>query len=335
MNNNIQWDEINSNTIIISNPKNIYHFTNVKCSLGYAIITKKETILFVDSRYIEMAQKTFLKGKVILLKNITTLIPFLDHTNSISIESDFVTLDSYNNFKKLNKEIIHVNGQKLREIKTQEEINNLNKAIKITKQVMEWASKQLKENITEKEIAWKIFCKLKKLGSEELDYPIIASFGVNTSLPHAEPSNKKLKDKENVMFDFGAVINGYTADITRNYFFGKVNKEIVKIKQIVKKAQQKAIESIKPGILSSSIDKICRDIIKKEGYEKEFTHSTGHGLGRDVHELPNVNILSKTILKPGHVITVEPGIYIPNLGGIRIEDDILVTEKGYRILGED
>ncbi len=322
-------------TILISNPKNIRHFTNLKCSFGFLLIKEEEEkILFVDSRYIEMAKKVFKEGKVILMKNILTIEKYIENIKTIFIESDFVTINQEKQFKKLNKEINYINGQKLRKIKTKENIRNLNKAIKITKKVMDWAFQNLYLGITEKEIANKIVYQLKKLGSEELDYPPIVSFGKNTSLPHAEPMKNKLKNNQNIMFDFGAVINGFTADITRNYFFGKVDKEIIKIEKIVKEAQIKTIQKIKPGIKCANLDKICRKYIKEKGYEKYFQHATGHGLGRDVHEFPIISSNSNETLEEGNVITIEPGIYIPNLGGIRIEDDILVTKDGFKILGK-
>lgn len=332
--NNINFKKLKLDAILITNPKNIRHFTGLKISFGFVVLTSKKTTLFVDGRYIEIAKKNFKNGEVILYKNQKSIKQFLSKFKKLGYEEDFVTIKFKKLFEKWNSNLVAINGQELRIVKDKEAIKSLKKAIKITKKVMKWAaSNLLKVGITEKEISRHIVFKLKELGSEDLEYqPIIAS-GPNSSLPHASPSNRKIQEGETIMFDFGAVINGYTADITRNYSIGKLKEiEIIKIKKIVKKSQMAGIKAIKPGITGKEIDAICRKVITNEGYEKKFIHSTGHGLGRDVHELPFLNKDSNIPLKKGYVITIEPGIYLENVGGIRIEDDILVTKNSYEIL---
>ena len=328
----IDWKQINAEALLITNPKNIRHFTNLNASLAFLLIKKDSRTLFTDSRYFEVAKEVY-DGEVKLFKNMEQLEKEIKGIESLAIESDFITINQVKIYKKMIKNLVYINGQKLRMIKQKDEIDNLREAIKITKDVMEWASKKLKPGLTEKELSIMVVSELKRRGSEDLDYQPIIAGGENSSKPHAKPSERKFKNGDTVMFDFAAVINGYTADLTRNYSIGKItNKEIIKIKEIVKKSQMAGIKAVKPGIIGSEIDKICREIIEKEGYGSMFGHGTGHGLGRDVHEFPNVGPSSDIKFVEGNVITVEPGIYLPGIGGIRIEDDILVTKDGFEIL---
>ena len=332
--NNINFEKLGVEAILITNPKNIRHFTGLKISFGFVVLSYKKTTLFVDGRYIEIARKKFKTGEIILYKDQKTIKSFLSKFKKLGYESDFVTVKFKKLFEKWNSNLVEIDGQELRIFKDKEAIESLKKAVKITKKVMKWVFLNLlKPGISEKEISRNIVFKLKELGSEDLDYQPIVASGPNSSLPHANPSDRKIQKGETIMFDFGAVINGYTADITRNYSIGKLkNSEIIKIKKIVKKSQMAGIKAIKPGITGKEIDAICRKIIIDEGYGDNFKHSTGHGLGRDVHELPLISKNSKTPLKKNYVITIEPGIYLESIGGIRIEDNILVTENSYEIL---
>ncbi len=330
---NIDWKKLGVEAILITNPKNIRHFTNLNVSFGFVIITPKTKTLLVDGRYYEVAKNSFKTGKTILYKGDKTIKPLLKDFKKLGYEADFVTVKFKNIFEKWNKNLVEINGQELRIIKDDFAIKSLKKAIKITEKVMKWAAKKCVPGITEKEVARHIVFKLKEMGSEDLDYQPIVASGPNSSLPHAHPSDRKMEKGETVMFDFAAVINGYTADITRNYAVGKLKDlEIIKIKKIVKKSQMAGIKKIKPGVTGAEIDAICRKVIVDAGYGDKFIHSTGHGLGRDVHELPYVSKKSKTPFKKGNVITIEPGIYLEGRGGIRIEDDVLVTKKSYKIL---
>ena len=330
--NKIDWRKVKADAIIINNPKNVRHFTNLNASLAYVIIDKKKPTLFADSRYFEVANEVF-DGEVVLFKKINQIKDALSRYKTVAFEKDFVTVSQYETFSKLHKNLVGIIGSELRMVKDEAAIKSLIKAVSITKKVMLWASKEMKVGMTETELARKVKYKLSELGSEKLDYEPIIGSGPNSSKPHHKPMNRKFKNGDTVMFDFAAVIDGYTADITRNYYVGsKKNDEIEKIRKIVSKSQKEGIKAVKPGMTGSQIDKICRDIIVKAGYGKNFGHGTGHGLGRDVHELPNVSPFAKTKFKEGHVITIEPAIYIPGLGGIRIEDDILVTKDGYKIL---
>ncbi|MCK5807043.1 MAG: aminopeptidase P family protein [Mycoplasmataceae bacterium] len=329
---NINWEKAGYQAILITNPKNIRHLTNLNASFGFVVITKEKTVLFADSRYILEAKRVYKNGEVILFKGMKQIEEYLQPFETVAIEYDFVPVAQKKAYRKIIKNITGINGQELRIIKSESDIASMKKAVNITKEVMQWASEQLKEGITEREISRMVVFKLNELGSEDLDYQPIVAFGENSAKPHAKPSMKKLEKGQTIMFDFAAVIDGFTADLTRNYSFGEVDEEIKKIDALVRKAQLAGIAAVKPGVTGADIDKICRDIIKEAGYGENFGHGTGHGLGRDVHELPNVGPASDIVFEPGHILTVEPGIYIEGKGGIRWEDDILVTKDGHEVL---
>ncbi|SYV97839.1 Xaa-Pro aminopeptidase [Mycoplasmopsis edwardii] len=175
---------------------------------------------------------------------------------------------------------------------------------------------------------------LKKHGGDKEGFDEIIASAASSAEPHHHPTDKLIEDNNLLKVDFGAKYKGYTADITRTFFIGdeaKANPKAKEILQIVKEAAALGRKAVRPGVKTSDIDRICRDYIASKGYAEYFTHSTGHGLGIDVHELPSVSSRAETVLEPGMIITVEPGIYIEGLGGARIEDDVLVTENGYYV----
>jgi Xaa-Pro aminopeptidase len=190
----------------------------------------------------------------------------------------------------------------------------------------------LKEGMSETEVALELEFFMRRNGAECLSFDTIAVSGVRSSLPHGEPSDKKIEAGDFLTMDFGCKYLGYCSDMTRTVAIGKVTDEMKKVYGIVQRAQQTALEAINPGKKASDIDKTARDIIKYEGYGNCFGHGTGHGVGLEIHEAPTANPTGETVLKPGMSVTVEPGIYLPGRFGVRIEDLALVTETGYEVL---
>lgn len=207
-------------------------------------------------------------------------------------------------------------------------------AQKINDEVYRAVLRYLKPSITDFQVANEIKRLIHKFGGDkDLSFPTLVCSGVRTALFHGPTSRtKKLKNGEVVYLDFGAKYKGFCSDMTRTVFLGKPNKKLEEIYKHVLKIQEIQIKMIKPGVAVNLIDKAGRDYLKKIGLEKNFVHSTGHGVGKKVHELPKVSVKSKTKLKAGQVITIEPGVYIPKLGGVRIEDMILVTPTGHKNL---
>lgn len=246
---------------------------------------------------------------------------------------------SHFNFMRMNSflkdiEIIDADDLllKSRIIKSSMEIRHLRKGAEIVDKGVWKGIESIKENMSEKRVAYISECYMKEVGADKVyDYLIVAS-GERSALPHGRASDKIIMRNEGVTLDFVASYNGYYGDETRTVFLGNPNSELKKIYEIVLTAQGEAIEHVEEGLSAKDIDHIARDVIEKAGYGKYYIHSTGHGLGLEVHEKPTISMKDETILKKGMVITVEPGIYIPGLGGVRIEDDILITSGGHEVL---
>ena len=188
------------------------------------------------------------------------------------------------------------------------------------------------EKTTEKQVAAKLEFYMKDEGGEGLSFETIAASGTNGAKPHAVPEDKLLKNGELLTLDFGCVYKGYCSDMTRTIAIGKVSDELKKIYEIVKNAQETALKGIRPGMTGKEIDSLAREAIRKEGYAKYFGHSLGHSVGLKIHEKPGFSQREKTVIKEGMVVSVEPGIYVENLGGVRIEDLVVITKKGIRNL---
>jgi Xaa-Pro aminopeptidase len=197
---------------------------------------------------------------------------------------------------------------------------------------MNEAAKEIKGGVSEKELAARIDFLLMRNGADRPAFETIAASGPNASMPHARPTSKKIRVSEPLILDFGARFNGYNSDLTRTYFVGKISVYFRLIYNIVRTAQAKAIEKVKPGTKISQVDLAARSYITEKGFGKYFGHGTGHSIGLEVHELPSINSKNHHLLKEGMVFTVEPAIYIPGWGGVRTEDVVVVTSKGYKVL---
>jgi len=217
----------------------------------------------------------------------------------------------------------------MRRIKNEDEITYMQEAARIAECALSSTIMAIKPGVTEKEIAARLVGRLLQEGSDpELPFFPIVSFGENAANPHATPSNRTLNAGDIILIDWGASHQGYFSDITRVFAMGDLHPEIDQIAKFVENANATARAAVKPGIPASVIDQAARQVIKDAGYGEYFFHRTGHGLGREAHEEPNISQYDHTILEPGMTFTIEPGIYLPKRGGVRIEDDIVVTENG-------
>lgn len=333
------FQEKKIDAIISNTPQTRKWYSGIDTSDGWLIIEPKNATLFVDGRYISYAKNNAKNVQVELLTK-DSLSKWIEAKNfkKVGIESDFITVDEKNKIKKMTKldetKLISVNSQKFRIIKTKEEIDKIQRAIDISLEAFEKVQLFLVEGITEKEIQDKLEYIMVRKGAEKEAFDSIVAFGESTAEPHHHSSTtKKLQKGDMVTIDFGAKFDGYCADITRTFIFeDQGNEKYKEILSIVEEAAFLGISAVRPGMKTSDIDAICRSFIASKGYSNFFLHSTGHGLGLDVHELPYVSTTSDTILEEGMIITIEPGIYIEGIGGARIEDDVLVTKDGAKVL---
>jgi len=327
------------NFFIVTNIRNCCYLTGFTGSEGVVLITPTLVYLIVDFRYFEQAQEETKHVKILKREGALYLL-LADilkkyKNEKIGFESDSITFKQHKEVKKSlpqNRLVPTLNVvEELRAIKYGEEIASIEKAARISDEVFKHICDFIKHGRSEINVAAEIEHVAKRKWSSCVGFDTIVLSGERTSLPHGAPSQDLLKNGI-VLLDFGCVFSGYNSDITRTIFLGKATVKQKEIYNIVLEAQKIAIQSIRPGIKASCIDKAARDYIADKGYGEYFGHSTGHGVGLDVHELPAISGKSEDMLQPGMVFTIEPGIYIPEWGGIRIEDMVQVTDDGCRVI---
>ncbi|GEK92164.1 M24 family metallopeptidase [Alkalibacterium kapii] len=250
----------------------------------------------------------------------------------IGIDEDFLTVSRYHALKDIFSSAAFVNMtsliQELRVIKQPAEIDRMKEAGELADKALSIGMSALKEGITEEEVVALIEFEIKKYGVKEMSFPTMVLFGDHAASPHGTPGNRQLKPNEWILFDLGVVYNGYTSDMTRTIVYGKADEETKKIYTVVKEAQEKAQALVSPGVSALEIDRAARAHIENAGYGEYFTHRLGHGLGKSVHEYPDIAPGSEVLIKENMCFSIEPGIYIENYFGVRIEDCIYVTESG-------
>lgn len=308
---------------------------------GMILVSPNSSIFLTDFRYQEQAKQQVrdLKVKIVprdLLVGLPSLPLLQAQRIKIGFESEHLSCKTYRRLKVLLPDCLLVPMEKTVESltvkKDQNEIEKIKKAAKITDLVFSEILSFIQPGMSERDVSAEIEYRMKGFGSSSPYFEIIVASGKRSALPHGVASSKKIQKGDWVTMDFGAVVDGYTADLTRTIVMGKANKRQKEVYDIVQRAQSHAISKAKAGIKACDLDKTARDVIKKAGYGKYFGHGLGHGIGLLIHDNPAINPTSQQLLEPGMVITIEPGIYIPNWGGVRIEDDVLITQKGYEVL---
>ena len=326
---------------IIQNPVNRFYLSGFRSSAGMIVLTENKAVLLVDFRYFEKAKKTVQNMEVVLANNFYANAKEMLETENIKKilpETDFINLDSFERMKKAfegievsNDNSLSQTISSLRQIKSAEETKCIKKSQGITDNAFAHILNFIKAGVTEREIALELEFFMRKTGSEGVAFDTIAVSGKNSSLPHGVPTEKPLENGDFLTMDFGAVYNGYCSDMTRTVAVGYVTDEQQKVYDTVLKAQLSALKEIGPNKVCKEIDKIARDIINKE-FEGCFGHGLGHSVGLEIHENPALNTRDETLLKAGVIMTVEPGIYIPDKFGVRIEDMVLITDTSYENL---
>ena len=322
---------------VISSDINRRYFTGMKSSAGTLLVFRDAAYLIVDFRYIEKAQKTVTDCDVILQGRLyEQLLELMKKhgAKTAAIESDTVTVSQLADMKKRLADVEIISDDRLstviknmRIIKTADEIEKIKAAQLIAEKAFDEVLNFIKPGVTEKEIALTLDFYMLRNGAEALSFDTIALSGKNTSLPHGVPSDKKVCGGEFVLMDYGAVVDGYHSDMTRTVCVGSPSEKMTEIYNIVLKAQEESLNGAKSGMEAKQLDKIARDIIASAGYGENFGHSLGHGVGMEIHEAPNASPSSDGILRENMVVTVEPGIYIPDEFGVRIEDFIVIKHE--------
>jgi len=328
--------------VLISSVSNIIYLTGYSGFSkeereAFLFITKNQQYILTDARYTEDIKKLIPDFTLIEISSKLPAIEALKKLGAkykikkLGIEENDLKANEYKTLKKCFEEMINFSGvRNLRVIKSENEISKIEKACQLGDKAFDFILEKIKLGVLEKEIANEIEFFIKKNGGDISFSPIVA-FGKNSAVPHHVPTDLKLAQNSIVLLDFGVKLNNYCSDMTRTVIFGKPSFEQKKIYETALKSQQKSIDLLGINRNASEIDKVARDYIISKGYPT-IPHSLGHGIGIDVHELLHISPNSKDILKDGMVFSIEPGIYLPNFGGVRIEDLVVLEKKGIRLL---
>jgi Xaa-Pro aminopeptidase len=325
--------------MFISQPDNRYYLSGFDGSAGYLLITPKDTLLATDFRYLE--QVKIQSPEYVLFRitgGVSEWFPKLTGEagiKTLGFESGDITHAMYRQLAEALKnsglpiQLIPVEGlvESLRTVKDTEEIGLIKQAVEITDRAFEYIEGTIKPGMTELEVAWQLERFQRENGSQSMPFEIIVASGPNSALPHAKPTEKQIQSGEPIVIDMGARVGHYCSDFTRTLCLGEPDDTYKKVYDTVLGAQLAAIALIKKGITGKEADGFARTVIEEAGYGEEFGHSLGHGTGLAAHENPRVGPNSEDILSDGMVFSVEPGIYLPGWGGIRIED-LAVIENG-------
>lgn len=335
-------NESDYESLIIRSSANIEWLSNFSGSNAWLFVDRKENYLATDSRYTTQAEQEAKNWKVSIGKrhgvsNIIEIINASAAQNIALLEND-ISLKEYNHLIKhlsSDKKITVIEEKddlliKLRATKSLDEINKIEQSAILASDVVEFGVSQIQAGISEIELVHKIESYAKKQGAQKMSFDTIVASGARAAMPHAKPQNEEIKDNSMVLIDLGVYLDGYASDITRTKWIGQKNEKFERIYSIVKLAQEMASERCEAGMRGKDVHEIAETVFSEANIAELFIHGLGHGVGKEIHELPYLDKNSENILIPGSVITIEPGIYIPGWGGIRIEDMFQVTDTKLR-----
>jgi Xaa-Pro aminopeptidase len=349
-------DKIDCDCLLISSAENRRYLSGFTAreallfeSCGYLLISRYSSWLLTDFRYRDWAQQEVSHLEIRLYpQGLTKLLPELLQKigcRKIGFESQYLSFNQYQRLSQAGQEAgLEITWQpqeslleQLREIKDQGEIAIIRQALALTEKVLAQVATQLAPGQTEQEVARLLEHSFMEAGAEGLSFPTIVASGPNSARPHHHPGERVIRANEPIIIDLGARLQGYCADMTRTFYLGEPEARFKEIYGLVRQAQKTAEEGIRAGILSDAADGLAREVITTAGFGEYFGHSLGHGVGLAVHEGPTLSPIKEksSLLQAGMVVTVEPGIYLPEWGGVRLEDMILIQAEGAEVLNGD
>jgi Xaa-Pro aminopeptidase len=330
----------NIDALLIVNDSNIRYLTRFPASESWLLVTKTKAFYITDSRYVLEASQA-LKGISVKQYRHMPCATLGDLCKQYKIKrlgfderhTSFALWKKLKEFCPRNRKLVPATGlvESIREIKDEDEITQIRNCLKLHFKALDFIKKVVRSGLNERQIAFKLECFVKSYGAEFSFPPIIAS-GPNSCHPHARVTDRVIRNNDNVLLDFGIDLNGYKSDLTRNFFLGRIAPRVKQVFNALTLAQREAISLMKPGLPCSQVDAQARKVLRKFGLAKYFGHSLGHGVGLDIHEMPRLSSQSASILEAGMIVTVEPGVYIPDQFGIRVEDMVLITKEGCEVL---
>lgn len=318
--------------VVIKNRNTIRYLTGFTGDAGLFYLDKNQGVLVTDGRFTEQATAQVKPFQVLEYKGSiwTELANLAKSSQRIGFDGDRFSYDEYKRFSECvpGKELVSVDLNGIRIVKEKQELENLVAAAKIGDEAFLKLLPEIHKGMTEKTLAAQLEYYMKCLGSEKTSFDTIVASGPRSALPHGMPTDRVLETGDFVTFDFGAMYNGYHSDMTRTVVVGKATDWHKEIYSAVEDAQRFGVQTAKVGMTGAELDALVRKEIANRGFEKYFIHGTGHGVGLEIHELPNINRIGNTKLEEGMVFSVEPGIYIPAKGGVRIEDTVILNRDG-------
>ncbi|MBN1511480.1 MAG: aminopeptidase P family protein [Phycisphaerae bacterium] len=325
---------------LLSNRADHYYLAGFSGEDSALLVTRSQVWVISDGRFEEAIRKECPWAKVTLRKGMLPAeigaVCRKLRLRSLAVQSDHLTLDDHAAIRKAVRPARLVNApplvNEMRLRKDKAELKVMDQAIRVAEEAFQAMRRSIRIGQTEIELAARLEYEMARRGSTSPAFPSIVAEGANGALPHAVPGKRKVRKGSAILFDWGATVGFYRSDLTRMVFVGTIPPKFRKIYGIVLEAQEKAIRAVRPGERMCDVDAVARNHIAGTGYGRQFGHGLGHGLGLDVHEAPSLSWRSDQKLEPGMVVTVEPGIYLPGTGGVRIEDDVLVTPTGCRVL---
>ncbi|EOB3455648.1 M24 family metallopeptidase [Enterococcus hirae] len=334
-----KMQEENLDSFLITSPYNLRYLTNFTGTTGLAVITLEKAFFITDFRYTEQAAAQAQGFEIIknvgpIFEEVADLVQ-KEGLRELGFEETTVSFLEYSVLEEIiDAQLIPISGmiEELREIKDEEEIAIIEKACSIADLAYDHILKMIQPGMTEIEVANQLDFYMRSLGASGVSFETIVASGLRSAMPHGVASKKIIEQGDLITIDFGCYYEGYVSDMTRTFAIGDPGEQLKEIYQIVLEAQLAVLEVAKPGITGKQLDAVARDYITKHGYGEAFGHSTGHGIGLEIHEGPNVSVRAEKQFVPGNIITDEPGIYLPGIGGVRIEDDLLITSDGNRVL---
>jgi len=321
--------------LLITNPYNRSYMTQFTGTAGVAVVSADDAVFITDFRYTEQAEKEIEGYRIVqhsttMVEEVAAQIKSMN-VKTLGFEKDDMAYGLYEQYnKEIEADLKPVTGlvEKLRMVKTSAEIDILQKAAKIADDAFKHIVTYIRPGLTELDVSNELEFFMRKQGATSSSFSIIVASGLRSALPHGVATDKVIESGDFITLDYGALYEGYISDITRTIAVGEPSEKLKEIYAVVLEAQELAVKGIKPGMTGIEADAIARDHITSKGYGEAFGHSTGHGIGMEVHEAPSLSSRSEVVLEPNMVVTVEPGIYVPGIGGVRIEDDIVITEEG-------
>ena len=326
---------------LILDLKNIRYLTGFTGSDGALVVGAGKPVLLVDGRYTTQARKQAPGTRVVLYRDkVSGIAEALSAggVEHVGFEPAVATVELLSSLRRKSKQVRWKPLQRelgaIRAVKDPGEITQIRRAIRIAAGALGSTLGRIRPGVCERDIAVELEYTMRSMGAEAPAFDTIIASGPNSALPHARPGSRKIRPGDFVVIDYGAVWRGYHSDETCTFAVGSAGRRHERIYAVVKEAHDRALEAVRPGVACRDVDAAARGVIEKAGYGPLFSHGTGHGVGLDVHEAPRLSTLSDAVLEKGMVITIEPGIYLPGFGGVRIEDTVLVEKGGARVLTE-